>query len=90
MLVLKYPIPRPNSEFRSFILMPVDSVKLSVGVQDNELVLWALVDPMLPQYQKTLIVVNTGVEIRSMGKYAQFLGTVTMDNGIVWHIWDEY
>ncbi len=89
--VWKFPLPRPTSTGRSFIDMPVATRILSVGIQDDALVVWALVDPSpekQPGSPRRFIVANTGVEIPGFPEGARFLGTVTSSTGVVWHVWD--
>jgi hypothetical protein len=93
--VHKYPIPMPNGRGRSFVVLPSDAVLLSVGLQNDALMLWALTDPdYVPEQDEAregprrLIVSNTGRDIPSFPSGAAFLGTVTTTNGIVWHVWD--
>jgi hypothetical protein len=93
--VFKYPVPMPNETGRAFIDVPTDAEILSVGLQNDQMVVWALSDPDYePEegYEAVgmvrLIVANTGQEIPGFPEGARFLGTVTTSNGTVWHVWD--
>lgn len=93
--VWKFPLTEPGSTGRVFVDMPGNAELLSVALQGDQLVVWALVDPdhaPEPGYEPTgprrLIVANTGQHVPGFPEGAKFLGTVTTDNGIVWHVWD--
>ncbi len=92
--VWKFTLPEPDERGRCFIDMPAIVTSLSVGLQGDEMVVWALCDPDAEPEQgyqnhgpRRFIVANTGPEI-TVPFGAVFLGTVTTDNGIVWHVWD--
>lgn len=88
----KFPIPMPTETGRSFIDVSVHSEFLSVGIQNDAMFVWALVDPIsadeIPPEMRRLIVANTGMDVPGFPVDARFLGTLTTSNGIVWHIWD--
>ena len=93
--VWKFELPMPNATGRSFVDMPAHVEPLSVGLQDGTMVVWALVDPWagtdedeLPTGPRRFIVANTGAGVPGFPDGARFLGTLTTDNGIVWHVWD--
>jgi hypothetical protein len=63
-------------------------------IQGDDLVVWALVDPgavseegMQSSGPRRVIVANTGADV-SIPEGARFLGTVTHEKGIVWHVFD--
>jgi hypothetical protein len=90
--VWKFPLERPTALGHSFADMPQNAEPLSVGWQDGRMFVWALVDSRdAPRRTGTgphlFFVVNTGDAFRLFDG-ARFLGTVTTDNGIVWHVWD--
>jgi hypothetical protein len=89
-VVFKYGVPAPNATGRSFIDVPPDAVFLSVGMQDDAMFVWALVNPSEPPMlvMRRLIVLNTGQECPGFPDEASFLGTVATSGGIVWHVWD--
>lgn len=93
--VWKFTLTAPSITGRVFIDMPAVVEPLSVGMQGDEMVVWALVDPDA-EYDRTVeenhglrrfVVVNTGDEVK-VPEGARFLGSVTSRNGIVWHVWD--
>ena len=87
-VVWKFPIAMPDEHGRSFVDIPDEAELLSVGLQDDRLVLWALTDSLHETYRHRLIVANTGMSIPEFPPRARHLGTLTTSNGIVWHVWD--
>jgi hypothetical protein len=87
-VVWKFQIPMPDENGRSFVEIPEGSELLSVGIQDDRLVLWALTDSLSAPHIHRILVANTGMSIAEFPSTARFLGTVTTSNGIVWHVWD--
>lgn len=95
-VVWKYEIPQPGGMGRAFVDLPWNAEPLSVGLQGDTMVLWALVDidaaapedDMQAEGPRRLIVANTGATVPGFPDGARFLGSLTTDNGIVWHIWD--
>lgn len=87
-VVWKFPVDIPGPTGRSLVDMPDEAQPLSVGIQDAQLYVWALVDPDGQIAARRLIVVNTGPEIVGLPDGARFLGTVTTIGGTVWHVWD--
>ena len=87
--VFKYEIPEPDyKNSRSYIReMPSNAKVLSVGMQSDTMVCWALVNTRTTVMGKMLIVANTGERIH-LNPNSRFVGTVTSDFGIVWHIWE--
>jgi hypothetical protein len=66
------------------IKMPASSIILSAHEQDEELCVWAWVDKDRPLGNVTFSIHGTG---NPMGKVAgDFVGTVLMTNGLVWHV----
>jgi hypothetical protein len=87
-VVWKFEVPMPNATGRSFVDMPALAEVLSVGLQNDVLVVWALVEPQMVVGLRRLIVANTGMTVPGFPIDARFIGTVTTTNGIVWHVWD--
>lgn len=56
---------------------------LHVGEQNGEVYLWAAVDPMAEPLSVTFVIVGTGQNIPADYPH---IGTVQMNNGLVWHI----
>lgn len=93
--VWKFALTEPTATGRVFVDLPASARPLSVGLQGDEMVVWALCDPeqeaelhMQVTGPRRFIVANTGDEIPGFPEGARFLGTLTTDNGIVWHVWD--
>ncbi len=89
----KYVLPRPV-EGISFVEMPAVIEPLSVGIQGDDLVVWAIVDAnfqpparVVSPGLRPFFVVNTGAEVPIVPG-SRFLGSVTSSTGIVWHVWD--
>ncbi len=80
--IFKYPL---EDKTEQSVLMPQGAQVLSVQVQDNKPMLYALVDDALPLRQVRVISVGTGrLAPPDIGRY---VGTAMMDGGSsVWHI----
>lgn len=59
---------------------------LSVGEQDGRLVMWVALEPHAENDERELFVtiIGTGNPVDSIN--GQFIGTVQMSNGLVWHV----
>lgn len=70
-----------------YTYMPKDSEVLSVGQQGGEIVCWALVHEGEPaDSPRQILGAGTG---HSLPMYTgQFIGTVQMDSGLVFHFFD--
>lgn len=93
MTVWKFTLPRPGANGVSLVDMPAAARPLSAGIQDDDLVVWALVDPTwvagLPPQPHRFFVINTG-DHAAIPARARFLNTVThQPSGIVWHVFDD-
>jgi hypothetical protein len=86
MKIYKFLIPKPNIDGYSSVDMPKDAEVVSVGIQDDTMVLWARLQDRASFLNKTrvFIVVNTGNDFPFTT--GRFIGTVTSSNGIVWHV----
>lgn len=75
-----------------FIDMPKGARLLSVGVQGappvETAVLWALCDPSAPLVSRLVAAHPTGPTLPPALAGAEFVGTVTVEGGIVLHIFD--
>ena len=68
------------------IVMPDGADILTVSIQNNEMVVWAKVDPSVAYFRAyQFYVVGTGFDVP---KDAKYLETV-QDDGSVWHIFME-
>lgn len=61
---------------------------LAVGVQGNKIVLWARVDPEAREVARRFPVYGTGHEIAPDDDALPLIGTVFMDDILVFHIFD--
>jgi hypothetical protein len=77
-----------NDEDMVCILMPSCASPLSVGIQGQALVLWAIVDPARALAPYRVWVHGTGRVIHAPA-HTQFLGTVQTPSGLVWHVFIE-
>lgn len=93
MKIYKYGVP--DDHFDGFLDIPSGAEILSTGVQVSEfggrrrhhVFIWALVDPDAPVVRRRIISAPTGyVDLDVAG--LDFIGTVQMPNGLVWHVFD--
>lgn len=83
-MVWKYKLSSNHEE----ITMPIGATLLSVGFQDSELMLWALVDSSLIKEKIKFRILGTGHVIENNIINAQFIGTaIDMESGLVFHVW---
>lgn len=68
-------------------VMPDHAKLLHVGEQDSRLYVWALVDPTAPNVKREIRYYGTGHPI--IGDPGEFIGTVQMSMGLVWHFFDK-
>jgi hypothetical protein len=73
---------------RSLLTMPRGAEILRVGHQNNDLFLWALVDPSEPPVERLFEIVPTGSPTEY--RYTEFVGTVVMPIGYVWHVFEAF
>jgi hypothetical protein len=69
------------------ISMPVDRRILSCGIQNDSLVIWAEVETTHDTAPVHFMVFATGELISINTKSYQYLGTVTTETGLVFHIY---
>lgn len=68
------------------IEMPWGSRILKIGEQQGKLMIWALVDTTNGMAYETFKIFGTGSNIDINDKMTDFLGTVLMSDGYVWHV----
>lgn len=87
MRVFKYKIP---IEDQPLVRLPLGAQILSVGQQNDQLLLWAMVDPAEMRTKRhTFRVAGTGPEIAEVNEL-KFLGTVHIDDGCtVLHVFER-
>jgi hypothetical protein len=88
MTVWKFSIPSPNAlGWVDVPDVPAGAELVSVGFQDERMVLWARCDPSRSRSARRLIVVNTGQEVPLSGRS---IGTAIHPVvGTVWHVFDD-
>ena len=85
--VYKYPIIITD---RQVLTIPRGAQFLSIIQQADSIVLYALVDPDAPGKPYEVFVRGTGTPIDdSYLRFCDFVGTIEMRDGLVWHIFVE-
>ncbi len=85
MKVYKYDIPMPNEDSLSEVWFPEGAEPVSVGLQNDKMVLWARLNGSGGRNKPNwFYVVNTGVEFPYCE--GRLLGTLTSSTGTVWHV----
>lgn len=81
-IIYKYPINFPGyTTIKGHFIQILDA-----QIQNNKLVVWAIVDNDEPEIEITFIVLGTGWNI-PLDEYWQYFRTVQTDNGdYIWHI----
>jgi len=70
------------------VAIPSGARLLSVGIQEDQMMLWALVDPPNKPVAREFMIIGTGVPSEALEARApQFIGTV-QHNGYVWHVFE--
>ena len=88
MKIYKYPL---NYQPIQTITIPYCAAPLSVAVQYNELVLYAMVDTEKHHTTEVQVkIIGTGHEFAYPKATEDFQGTFVMHGGrLVWHVWTE-
>lgn len=82
--IWKFPIPDTG-----WVEIPEGARVLSAGVQrEQQIVIWAMVDPEAPKVRRLFTVYGTGREIPAYGRNASFVGTVFI-GPFVFHVFDQ-
>lgn len=79
-------------ESQTTLDMPADATILSVGAQDNDICLWALVDTDAPAELRRFLVAGTGMPLTETFNGARFIGTVQMVQAsvnLVMHVFES-
>lgn len=71
-----------------FVDLPRGAELLSAGAQDHDVVVWAVVDPDAPKVKRKLAAVPTGPAIPPGLRDTEFVATVQMVDGLVFHVLD--
>ena len=81
-VIYKYPLlPSVNSR----VSIPEDHTFLRVENQGDQIMIWALVDPLSQEHLYDIKIVGTGHTIGGDGEIPRYLGTV-FQGSFVWHI----
>jgi hypothetical protein len=72
----------------AFLDMPRAAQLLSAGAQGDDVVVWAAVDPNAERVQRVVTAVPTGHRLPPIVTGGGFVGTVQMDDGLVFHVFD--
>lgn len=76
-VVWKYELPGPGEDSRSTLTLPRGAQLLDVGMDDDTLVVWAMVDPESAAFEeREFLLVRTGQECEVVERVWRFLGTV--------------
>ena len=67
--------------------LPTDAEFLKLGEQNEELVAWFLVDTGRSEQPRFFEIYGTGHGI--MNPNAKYLDSFQMQNGLVWHVFDQ-
>ena len=87
MRIYKYPMVITDKQT---ILMPKDAVILDIQIQDQQLVLWAIVNPGNEIEIRHFNIYGTGHEIDSEVS-KQYIGTYKLFNGdLVFHVFEIF
>lgn len=82
--IWKYTLPRSGL---SDLRMPADAKVLSVGMQNDVITIWVLVDPFNERIDRHIVVKGTGHPIDETVENSNFIGTI-FDGPFVWHVFD--
>ena len=78
-----------NIEDTQVVALPPDATLLSVGEQNGQLQLWAMLDSTAAVITRHIRIFGTGHPVNEDTKLS-FIGTViTMDGRLVWHVFEE-
>ena len=84
MKIYKYEIPiKPSVELE----LPEGFNPLCVQMQEERVILWAIVSPDAPTSSRVFRVYGTGFNLQLAG--STYLGTVQTEGGLVWHVFME-
>jgi hypothetical protein len=84
-VVYKYILPLEHGD-KHDVKMPVNARILHVGMQGNNICIWALVWPLITQEERYFQIVGTGHLFDATGKV--HIGSVQHE-GFVWHVFEK-
>lgn len=71
-----------------FIDAPKGGILLAVGAQGDDVVAWFRCDPDAPKVSRHVAAYPTGVPLPEACANAEYVGTVQMHDGLVFHVFD--
>lgn len=74
--------------FKSPLSVPIGWHPVSAGMQGEDFVVWAIVDPTQQLVKKRVAIIGTGWDIDESMTDMAFLNTIQKD-GFVWHVFAE-
>lgn len=86
MRIYKYHLPDPRKLNK--IEMPLGAIPFSVGIQEGEIMLWAMVDIEQKLSERYFFICATGQDVQ---RGSRFIGTVQVGHPVmefVWHIFE--
>ena len=90
-MIYKYNLGNPYHNLVSIEKMPKGAKVLDAQMQNDDLVLWALVNPKHSEKEKTFHIYGTGFELTEYEKkHYDYLTTVQTAHGLVWHVFEVY
>ena len=85
--IYKYPLELVDFQT---VELPVGAKVLYTEVQNEQICLWALINPESPKIDRNVRIFGTGHDVPDTITERQYYGTVLMQNGqFVWHIFIE-
>jgi hypothetical protein len=88
-VIYKYKIEMSGSTIDRIVKLPKHADIISVGVQFNEIFIWAIVIPAHDLEDRVFRVYPTGMEIPLCEKMGEFLGSVLLfDGNLVFHVFE--
>lgn len=85
MIIYKYKLEQNPVSLQN-VEMPANAWILHVGEQYGELYVWAMVAPEATPVNYKFFVLGTGVSIGHLEMASEFIGSVQMSSGLVWHV----
>lgn len=85
MKIYKYPLVQDPTGLQ-LVEMPAHAKMLHVGEQHGQLYVWAMVIPEATKVNYKFFVLGTGTDIGHLEMACNFLGSVQMSTGLVWHV----
>lgn len=85
-VIFKYPLSNAATQT---VTLPTNAELLSAHFQQNQLCLWALIDPDAPDSAWQVRVLATGEPVPDRGTLGRFVGTAHAPDGTVWHVFGQ-